>query len=186
MWAVGSSSIKFLLDTGAPVSVVRYDILGDPFQQKIIATQSATFGANGSPLKVLGQITLPVVLDNFNFSHPLIVVKQLSVPGILGADFLVEHKATFDCNEGTLWLGDQQATIPIQIHNRIQGVLTGHCAKFVKYAVKGIAELGHLEGVIEPLKSETTKTHHGGPLIEQNFSTTGNYDPCPKHKSQPS
>ena len=99
------------------MSVLHHDVLGDTLQQNIVFTQSATFGANGSPLEVLGQVTIPVILGDFTCSHLFIVVKKLSVPGILGADFLVEHKAKIDCTQGTLWLGDQQAVIPIEIYN---------------------------------------------------------------------
>lgn len=165
------SPIQFLLDTGAAVSVVRHDVLGDNFKQKIIATQSATFGANGLPLEVLGQVTISVSLGDFNFLHLFIVVEKLSVPGILGADFLIEHKATINCNEGTLWLGEQ-VTLPLQISNQPQAVSTVHnvvallsqeipgcCAKLIKCKVKGIAESRLLEGLVEPLQSGTLLKH---------------------------
>ena len=61
--------IAKLEDTGAAVSVVRYDVLGDYLQQRINATHSATFGANGLPLEVLGQATIPLVLIFYTHSQ---------------------------------------------------------------------------------------------------------------------
>ena len=120
----------------------------------------------------MGQATIPIVLGNINFLHPFTVVKQLSVPGILGADFLVQHKATIDCNAGTLWLGDNQATIPIQFYNQPQGAPTvhnvvatstqeipGRCVKFIMCIVKGVTEQVPLEGLIEPSQSGSLSKH---------------------------
>ena len=54
--------------------------------------QGATMSANGTPLDVVGQATLLVTLEDFQVQQQFIVVKDLSVDCLLGADFLVTHK----------------------------------------------------------------------------------------------
>jgi len=63
---LGDLSVQFLLDTGAAVSVVCYDSLGEPLQQHINPIQEATFGANGSPLDVVGQVKATIKLMGIN------------------------------------------------------------------------------------------------------------------------
>jgi len=64
---LGDLSVQFLLDTGAAVSVIRYDTLGEPLQQLINPIQVATFGANGSPLDVVGQVKATIKIGEHKY-----------------------------------------------------------------------------------------------------------------------
>jgi len=93
--------------------VVRYDTLGEPLQQHINPIQVATFGANGSPLDVVGQVKATIKIDERKYDQLFSVVRQLSVAGILGADFLVQHSALIDCKNN---MADQKVTVPIKTY----------------------------------------------------------------------
>ena len=58
--------VQILLDTGAAMSVVYYDTLNRSLQQQVVSVHMATFGANGSPLDVVRQITVLIVVNGFN------------------------------------------------------------------------------------------------------------------------
>ena len=68
----------------------------------------ASWGANGSPLDVIGQITLPVNIGNFQSDQVFIVVRTLTVDCLLGADYLVAHEVVINY---------KQAIVEIKGHN---------------------------------------------------------------------
>ena len=55
----------------------------------------ADIGASGSPLDVVGQLTLPVISIG-NFRYVFTIVNTLTVDCLLGADYLVAHEAVID------------------------------------------------------------------------------------------
>ena len=58
---MGQTSAKFLLDSGAAVSVVRHAVLADCWHDSNAKTETQnTLAANGLPLEVIGQVTVPV------------------------------------------------------------------------------------------------------------------------------
>ena len=122
---MGGILVQFLLDKGAAVSVVCYDTLIRSLQQQVVSVHVATIGANGSPLDVtvVGQITAPIVVNGLNCIQLLTVVMQLSVAGILGADFLVKHGVLIDCRNSRLLLGDPQTIIPVKIVGASQALV---------------------------------------------------------------
>ena len=63
--------------------------------------------ANGTPLDVRGQIKLVVSIGSFSCEHTFIVISDLTVDCLLGADlsFLKKHGAVIDCKSATLPLG---------------------------------------------------------------------------------
>ena len=73
--AVESTPTRFLLDTGAAVSVIRRDMVPVDCQQHISLIDSSPVGANGLPLEVVGQITMTVSLGKFTCDQQFIVVK---------------------------------------------------------------------------------------------------------------
>ena len=91
---MGGTSTRFLLDSGAAVSVVRYDSMEERWRQQIKGSSNQnTVVADSLPLEVVGNVTVPVSLGNFKVHQEFTVVKNLSVEGILGTDFLVHHSA---------------------------------------------------------------------------------------------
>ena len=55
---------KILLDTGAAVSVARYDFLPEEYRQGLIESPGAV-GAIGMPLDVVGKTKMAVCLGSF-------------------------------------------------------------------------------------------------------------------------
>ena len=104
---MGSTKYRFLLDSGAAVSVVRLDAL-DPEWHSQIETKNlrTAVGADGLPLDVVGQVVAPVSLGEFQAVHEFTVVRSLTTDCILGADFLTKHGAVMVCRAATLSLGD--------------------------------------------------------------------------------
>jgi len=134
-------------------------------QQQVVPVQVATFGANGSPLDVVGQITVPIIVSGLNCTQLFTVVRQLSVAGILGADFLVKHGALIDCRNSRLLLGDPQTTVPVEIVSTSQTPVTvssivalanqeipGRSAKVIRCRLDG-CDIQSIEGFVEPLQS---------------------------------
>ena len=99
-----SSYVKFLVDSGAAVSVVDESILPQEARQRLRPSTSHTIGANGMPLDVVGRASLMVTLASFRQSHDFLIVRNLSVGCLLGADFLLQHGAIVDCTKRKLSL----------------------------------------------------------------------------------
>ena len=84
---IGEIATKFLIDSGAVMSVVCYQLLTG--HNTLITKQATTaVGANGTPLDVVGLTTLTVSLGSFRTQHQFTVVRHLTVDCLLGADFL--------------------------------------------------------------------------------------------------
>ena len=73
-------------------------------------------GANGTPLDVVGQTTVSLQLGDFKVDHHFIVVNNLTVDCLLGADFLQTHGAVLDCCSNILSVGqDFKVVIPMNV-----------------------------------------------------------------------
>ena len=55
-----------------------------------------TVGANGLPIDVVGQLSLSVHLCGTTVEQTFLIVEELTVEALLGADFLHKHKAVID------------------------------------------------------------------------------------------
>ena len=78
-------------------------------------------GANGLPLKVMGQVNIDVSLGRFRAAHTFIVVKDLTFECILGVDFLRSNKAVMDFRTNTLHLGNELVMVPTQEETQATG-----------------------------------------------------------------
>lgn len=95
--------VRFLVDSGAMVSVVRKEFVCD--SQHIVTTQQTMLSnANGLPLVAVGETEAVVTVGGFNTEHVFVVVEDLAVECILGADFLSDNEAVLDCHHKTLSL----------------------------------------------------------------------------------
>ena len=108
---INKSPVRFLLDSGAAVSVIKQESLPKQRHSDITETKTSAVTTNGSHLNVVGQITLAVSMEQFTCNHTFVVINNLTVDCLLGADFLRKHEAILDCQNGRLMLGAH--TIPI-------------------------------------------------------------------------
>ena len=92
----GKVPTKILLDTGATVSVARHEFLPEVYRQRLIESPGAV-SANGMPLDVVGKAKIAVSLGSFSTEEEFMVICNLTVDCLLGADFLKEHGAVMDC-----------------------------------------------------------------------------------------
>ena len=87
---------KILLDTGAAVSVARYEFLPKEYRRKLTES-SGGVGANGIPLDVVRRAKIALSLESFSTEKEFTVIHNLTVDCLLGADFLKEHGAVMNC-----------------------------------------------------------------------------------------
>ena len=73
--------------------------------------------ANGSLLDVIGQITLPVNIGNYQSAQVFIVVKTLTVDCLLGVDYLVAHEVVIDYKHAMVTIKGNE--IPFTIANGV-------------------------------------------------------------------
>ena len=93
---IGHSSITFLLDSGAALSVIRLNILPTEFQDKITKATAAPVGASGTPLDVIGQVQMLVRIGSHQSEQVFTVVKMLTVDCLLGVDYLTANEVIID------------------------------------------------------------------------------------------
>ena len=88
---IGLHQMKALIDTGANRSLLSLDAwntLKPKFQHLLNSDPLLILSADGSPLKVLGTIKLPVEFRNRNFEFEFIILPAMSSYAIIGADLL--------------------------------------------------------------------------------------------------
>ena len=113
---IHTTPIKFMLDSGAAVSVVSHHIVR---HIPITAIETIAVGANGSPLDIIGQVSADILLGEFATNQKFIVVRNLAIDCLLGADCLRTHGAILDCCNNTLSFGGNTGTsIPIVLSQR--------------------------------------------------------------------
>ena len=113
---IGDTPVNFLVDSGAAMSVVHYNLVK---HLHCMDTTRYAVGANGNPLDVVGQTTATITLSNFTVNHNFIVVRNLTVDCLLGADFMQHHAAILDCAHIIFSLGrESKVTIPTALQHR--------------------------------------------------------------------
>ena len=119
---LGNLPVQFLLDSGATVSVIRYEILDCYYQQKItVSSTPAAVTANGSALEIVGQIIMPISITQFRSSQLFTVVRNLTVDCILGVDCLMQHGTVIDCKRCCATMGGVEFSFyaqPVQSSTR--------------------------------------------------------------------
>lgn len=72
--------VKFLVDTGAAMSVVHYDVVPDQYRSHIRTAASQVVGANGLSLDIMGTVSIPISLGTFTCKQNFIVATNLTIP----------------------------------------------------------------------------------------------------------
>ena len=97
------SPVTYLLDSGAAISVVRFDALTTELKTQVTTTGlTAPVGANGSPLDMVGQVKIQVTIGSFHTEQVFTVVKSLTVDCLLGSDFLIAQEVIIDYKNRTV------------------------------------------------------------------------------------
>ena len=169
---IGNSPVQFLLDSGAAVSVICCDMVPVSAMRRMEPASSSTVAANGLPLDVVGQVSVPVSLSGYCVTHTFLVVRGLTVEGLLGADFLEKHRAVIDFADRRLTLGMQGDNIPVQItkdtqpdtpHSTMTIMVSsttevpGRSVKLISGHVNGLCTVD--SGLVEPHWEQNTPKH---------------------------
>ena len=105
----GSAPVHFLVDSGAAISVARYDVVPATFQSILSGiSDTVALSASGHSLDVVGKAVLPITVGSIEFEHEFTIVRNLTVDALLGVDFLTRHQATVDCVKGCLTLAAEE------------------------------------------------------------------------------
>ena len=102
--------IRFLVDTGAAVTVVSATVYND-LPEGVNASldkslSQSIMSASGHCVPVLGQIILPFTIDGYIYVHKVLVTPSLTYDVILGNDFLTCFNAIIDLQGNKLVLPD--------------------------------------------------------------------------------
>ena len=98
---VASHAISALVDTGADISIMSNKLYQKAKLHKNSSLQSSkTFvrGVTGTHLNVIGQVTIPIEIDNVELHQSLHVTENCSLDLILGVDFLKAQHSQIDFN----------------------------------------------------------------------------------------
>ena len=169
---IGNSPVQFLLDSGAAVSVICCDMVPVSAMRRMEPASSSTVAANGLPLDVVGQVSVPVSLSGYCVTHTFLVVRRLTVERLLGAHFLEKHRAVIDFADRRLTLGMQGDNIPVQItkdtqpdtpHSTMTIMVSsttevpGRSVKLISGHVNGLCTVE--SGLVEPHWEQNTPKH---------------------------
>eukprot|EP00731_Ephydatia_muelleri_P013877 Em0007g1187a len=160
MGTIDQSKTKFLIDSGAAVSVIHLKRV--PGSSLIKETPNLqTVGANGAPLDIVGQTTLVVGLGTFQVEQEFVVARSLSVDCLLGADFLTKHGAVIDFKRNAWKLDGGVVEIPLSADiGRLCHVVTNKTvevpARTVVLLEAALSESqgNYTEGLVEPLEGK--------------------------------
>lgn len=111
--AVGAGKLRFLVDTGSRVSLVKGRALGgidERWQEELQREDSAIslVGITGDPIHTFGRFKVPVRMNKTTFEAKFFVCGDelsLRADGIIGQDILVEQEADLLLSEGCLRIG---------------------------------------------------------------------------------
>jgi len=92
--------MQILLDSGASCSAISKQHV--QIDQLLPGWCTQLVNADGRAFQPLGASSMTIVLEDFSADHTFIVVEQLSVPSILGCDFLPQYGFILDFQKGTV------------------------------------------------------------------------------------
>ena len=104
---VNNVSVRFMIDTGAAVSLIRKDIwekIAPKGGVQLEAWTKHLVGVEGSPLSVLGATSLNITLAGTVVSGDFLVAKALSAEAIMGLDFLESQGCVINTGQSVIHL----------------------------------------------------------------------------------
>ena len=116
--AVGGLRAKFLVDTGAAVSLLSKEVwdkvtarnsgirLEDGGQQRLVGVQR-------SPLKIFGVAKIPITLSHEDFEVKVQVAEAITTEAILGRDFLRQNGCSIDLSKNLIRFQERGITLSL-------------------------------------------------------------------------
>jgi hypothetical protein len=133
---VENNKISLLPDSGASLSVIKYEWLAsifDNIDSKITPDKLTIRGVSGKLVSV-GYIFLELSYNDLSFTCKFYVFKNMScsADGILGDNFLKQYQAIIDYGNNTLSLINSSIKIIIPINNGYKHMIPARC-ETIKY-----------------------------------------------------
>ena len=115
VWAqIGQTTIKFLIDTSSPVSLLSDRIWKASGKLPLqVWTGHKLVGVDGSPLGVLGHIETHVSMSEVKYNTKFIIVKKMSIEGVLGIDYLTKNCCNIDIPNHRLYFSQEEVYVPL-------------------------------------------------------------------------
>ena len=106
--------VPFLYDTGSAITCISENVFRrlspDLRPEKLPMMKNSQFqSAGGQQLKVRGLYNLPLQILGKTITHPTFVISDLNENGIIGIDFINQHKLNYDTQRfGFYWNNDKE------------------------------------------------------------------------------
>jgi len=101
--SVNGAPVRFMLDTGATVSLIREDVVVGA-NTTLAKCNLRLVGVEGSAIVILGVATLETLFPSIIATGDFIVAKTLSTETIIGLDFLEQNHCTINMEQKVLHL----------------------------------------------------------------------------------
>lgn len=127
---IGPLVVNCLVDTGAAYSLCSERVI--PPDTVISPTSIRLKGVTGTPLQVIGQISVPIKFGNTQKPIQLVVVKELNHQMILGRDFMSTTGCQINFKNLTLSVDDEDMPLIKASHKPIKHALVASSMHSVK------------------------------------------------------
>ncbi len=173
-------SFNLLLDTGAEVSLIQYDILSEKLRSSIDTSSRHTFSGiqhNADHCQSMGTVEVPFGHENHTYSIRFHVVNDnrinLPLHGILGHNILHASRASILYDEQIIKFAEPPIQLPLYCeHNiapRTRTVLSVRIAP--DSPGEGLIELPSSAPIVSPCAIYTAQADRSIPLVVTNPST---------------
>jgi transposase InsO family protein len=146
---VGRTQVRWLVDTGASISVLDGKLFSKIYADNptlcvsLQVGQGPIKGATGHTFQVLGRYRIPMTVQNREFFIEVTIVNQLDAKAILGVDFLESYNAVINMNQGSVSLNANKVITTVSTTRNI--TINAFSSKAVKVS-SGNTVLGVIAG----------------------------------------
>lgn len=137
----GGKKLKFLLDTGATVSIIFSKYVG---KHEIIDSSKkiSLNGISGSTVSK-GSVSVSLQVNNTQLCHRFLILHDLdhNMHGILGSDFFNKYSAIIDYERFlfSFWFNNKKIVVPVQSAHALHTSIPARC-EVIKYFSVDMAE----------------------------------------------
>ncbi|VDP96419.1 unnamed protein product [Echinostoma caproni] len=162
-----------LVDTGAECSLICIDVVPAQAPRRQ-SPHLRLIAANGTPMLIRGQTTVPVAMGVLKTHHPMIIVYKIPWPAILEINFLYDQNAQLHIGSDKIPIGPQ--VFRIDHHHNPRGLVSN----VAKVPTFGRSPNDHLSNYIDKLLVEFpeilahSSTDIGRPKLVRHRIETGN------------